>query len=165
MKRNTALLLSSLAVLAVNTAYSEELLTCPQSMELNRDSQQHWWSTKATHDPHSQDSNAMVNHKWYSTSPSLAEKLGKFVGAQYSGTAEGHIICLYLSDSSTHMQSFPVSVHFEGLVVAPKQGEWKQDPTHGGIKNCVSSDPLQCPYLMYQSDDVSDPYEFLRKLA
>ena len=166
MKRYTTLLSCLLGGLIATTAPAQDLLICPNANELHRDSRHHWWTTKASHDVLSSNPHVMTKYKWYSSTPSLAKKMDHFVGAQYSGIAEGHIICLYMPQAtSAHSQSFPVIVHFEGLVLKPKDGEWQPDPKRPGIENCVSPDPAQCPYLPYQPDKIKDPYEELRKLA
>jgi hypothetical protein len=155
-----------LVVTGVARASDEQnnMAICPSPDELRRDTQQHWWATKSVHDARARNPNQMLKYKWYSTSPSLAKNIDYFAGAQYLGSTEGHIVCLYIPKIEFGTKDFPVLVYFESLVIGPQGGKWKVDAKKQGIQNCISTDPSECPYLIYQPEDVKDPYEALREL-
>lgn len=137
---------------------------CPAANELRLDQKRFWWATKVVHDDTSSNSHAMLRYKWYSTSPSLAQAVDHFSGAQFVGTTEGHIVCLYAPAIRFNTQDFPILVYFESLALRPKGASWKADKKKAGIVNCINGDPSGCPYLVYQPSQIQDPYQVLRAL-
>ena len=174
MKRHllSLLVLASSAALTSNPTSAAEanimqnnMVLCPSIHQLHLDRQQHWWATKTIHDDTSNDPNARIRYKWYSTTPSLAKGINYFAGAQYQGSSEGHVACLYMPKAAFHTQAFPIWLYLESLSLRPKGGKWKQDPKNSGQLNCISKNPSDCPYLIYSPDAIKDPYASLRELG
>ena len=98
-------------------------------------------------------------HKWYyqkfwrSYNTSFASKLDIFKGAQWSGSDVGSIICIY-SDSANNATttnkdiSFPVEIHFSGLVKIPTGENWVSQPKKT-YKNCLQNDVKKCGFIVY----------------
>lgn len=160
MKRSAFTLLLALAT--ATALADNNMTTCPDASELRMDGKQHWWATRTVRDIHNK--NRQLKLKWYSTSPSLAKSIDYFAGAQYLGSSEGHIACIYIPKMSFQTQDFPVQVYFENLIIRPHGGKWQATTKNEGELNCINSDPSQCPYLLYEPDYIENPYDELRKL-
>ena len=137
---------------------------CPTADELKLDHQRHWWASKTAPDSTSNNPHAMLRYKWYSTSSSLAKGISRFAGAQYLGSSEGHVVCLYIPKISADTEAFPILIYFEFLSLRPNNSQWNTDLHNKGLLNCINSDPEQCPYLVYQPERITDPYKALREL-
>lgn len=82
---------------------------------------------------------------WKSFDPSLTTRLDTFLGAQWSGSTIGSVICIY--SNKQQPDSFPVYITFTGTVRIPSNKAWRQ--TQSGIKNCISDDVTQCSFETY----------------
>jgi hypothetical protein len=151
-----------LVILSAAALAENNIAICPSAKELHMDGKQHWWATRTVKDVHGK--NRKLKLKWYSTSPSLAKGIDYFAGAQYLGSSEGHIACIYMPKVSFRTQDFPIQVYFENLVIRPKGGKWQTKGKNQGQLNCISGDPSECPYLIYEPDFIDNPYDALRRL-
>jgi hypothetical protein len=165
MKRLTPLLLLLFCSLSCAATFNNNKVTCPTVKELRLDEQRHWWATRRVRDLTSRNPKAMLHYKWYSVSSSLAHSVNRFAGAQYLGSTEGHVVCLYVPEVAYNTKTFPILVYFEFLSLRPGSSEWSADAKNSDLLNCVSNDPAHCPYLVYQPDRIDNPYESLRELG
>lgn len=139
-------------------------LTCPGVTTLRKDKSLHWWAVKSIRDPASPMDNVILRVKWYSTESSLAPGVQRFIGAQYSGSTEGHVACLYMPTVKDNTASFPIAVYLEQMIDRPRGRLWTAAKGNKGLLNCVSSDPAECSYFVYRPAQIDDPYHYLMRL-
>lgn len=102
------------------------ILTCPAPESLIKDSQTLFWSAEEEH--------------WQTHTMSFADEITIFLGAQWNGASLGTVYCLYQGKPTT----FIVQMEFDTLVYPPSGDKWSNDSEQ--VKNCVSSDPAECPF-------------------
>lgn len=95
---------------------------------------------------------------WQSHEQSFATKLGKFMGAQWSGVALGQIICLY---QPANKLTFPVQVDYGVLTREPMGGSWSKNL--GGYRNCSSNSVSDCAFIPQPTAKKMDPYQALEQ--
>jgi len=96
---------------------------------------------------------------WQSYDQSFVDKVTRFSGAQWRGTNVGQVFCVYRGPSDI---SFPVLLAFKVLTLAPTGGQWSDNL--GGYKNCESSDPKECPFVIRIKGPSEDIYEKAKQL-
>ena len=97
---------------------------------------------------------------WKSYNSSLTKVVDTFLGAQWSGSTIGSVICVY---GNKKKLGFPVLVYFSGMVRIPTSANWIASKR--GYKNCKKSDPLECPFFAYTpSNKKQDYYDEALKL-
>lgn len=114
----------STAALAENSKLPAGYIKCPKISQLKKNPSKMAWTAPGG---------------WKSSNASFANKLTKFLGAQWQGVNVGNIICLYQSNNA---MTFPVLVRFNHLVYAPKGGKWGKNL--GDYANCKSNHPSDC---------------------
>jgi hypothetical protein len=108
---------------------------CPNPIDLTKNPIKLTWSTAPP------ASNIQPEFQGYEKS--FANKLTKFLGAQWNGVNLGKIICLYQGESQ---ETFPVQLFYDILVLTPTTGQWVKKK--GYYSNCDARDPKQCPFLV-----------------
>lgn len=120
---------------------------CPEIDQLEKDPKSNLWSTASG---------------WRSYSPSFANKIKDFLGAQWVGTKVGNVFCIYEGEGKT----FLVVLQFHGLAYGPtadpKTNSWS--PNKDGRQNCVAGKISACPFTPYLKKEVSDVYQQLDTL-
>ncbi len=98
------------------------------------------------------------NREWISYTPSLANKISKFSGAQWIGVGVGKIICLYLTNEEV---SFPLAIEqkYEQLIVEPVNGEggWST-LVENRYRMCKSASAADCFFFVEAPKKVDDVY-------
>lgn len=92
--------------------------------------------------------------KWRSDDPSLAEKVDRFLGAQWRGNNLGNIVCLYQPEDKG---SFIIELRYSYLVNVPQGGVWSKDL--GGYKNCRSQEQKDCYFVVPEKPRLLDIYK------
>jgi len=93
---------------------------------------------------------------WISRQRSFANKIDKFIGAQWIGVNIGQIVCLYKGDNSF---TFPVilqTIH-PVLIRKPHSRHWFK--TKRGYKECFSSNVKDCKFYQKNLHTAVDPYK------
>lgn len=91
---------------------------------------------------------------------SAANKLVRFLGAQWSGAVLGNVSCVYLPENK---DVFIVTLHFSKLAFHPTTGKW-QDKIKGSISNCYSTDVNDCRFTTRPKPVKTDIYKVAEQL-
>ncbi len=129
---------------ATKTTIPAGFLTCPALNKITKDPSTSIWSDKSG---------------WKSYSPSFAEHLTKFLGAQWQGVNVGTLSCLYSGDNN---MTFPVILTYNQLTLAPVNGKWGKDV--GGYANCFSSNQNDCLFKPRLHPTPENIYDTVSKL-
>lgn len=121
------------------------VLTCPAPETLVKDSKTLLWSANEAH--------------WQTHTMSFADEITTFLGAQWNGASLGNVYCLYQGKPTT----FIVQMEFDALVYPPSGDKWSSDLEQ--VKNCISSDPAECPFQPKVKKQTKSLYEELDDLT
>jgi len=99
------------------------------------------------------------DEKWENNTPSSANRIVSFVGAQWVGVKYGQIICLYKTDEAVTFP-FPLEQISSQLILEPTGGGW--GALVGNRRFCKSANTADCPYAVKQQENPKDVYEKIK---
>lgn len=91
---------------------------------------------------------------WRSYQVSFMTQVTRFLGAQWTGTNVGRVVCLYAGDNPN---DFPVQLVFPSLARVPGRPVW-QLSDDGASANCLShqSQVCDCPISVFETEPSVD---------
>lgn len=120
----------------------EANLYCPKQTELYK-KDQFWYGPNS----------------WRDYSPSFADHVSNFAGAQWVGVNVGKIICLY---KGLEVNDFPIALERDNLMKKPDGEHWKADPS--GYQICKSDNISDCPFSPQEDKANQNIYDFLKDI-
>lgn len=90
---------------------------------------------------------------WKGNQISFTSTLTRFVGAQWTGTNVGRLVCLYTGDN---INDFPVQIALSALVITPDLPVWMHSNKEKSTINCVSTNNqvCDCPIQLFQEQQL-----------
>lgn len=113
-------------------------LYCPDASQLTKDPLTNTWH---------------AGPEYKSDPQPFATSIDHFAGAQWSGIEVGQVACVYAPAQAT----FPVILYYNKLTMKPSKALWGKD--QGGLVECKSFDPKNCPYQPRLKHEVKDIYQ------
>ncbi len=100
-----------------------------------------------------------IDEKWQNYTPSSANKIITFTGAQWIGIKVGKIICLYQTDEAVN---FPLALEQtrSQIILEPSGDGWSA--LINNHKLCKSANPADCPYTIEPPKDTGNIYEEIK---
>lgn len=80
---------------------------------------------------------------WKSYQSSFANKMGKFMGAQWDGVEVGQVVCLY---QPADPYAFVVQLFYNKIVFEPTNPPWSKNLK--GYRNCASHNLNDCAFMI-----------------
>jgi len=103
--------------------------------------------------------NWFANDGWMSHSPSFANHIKEFLGAQWQGRTVGNVSCLY---RASEQMTFPIVLQYNVLSFEPSGGKWSKNL--GGYLNCMSHKQKDCVFKPRPKPKAVDVYREAEKL-
>ncbi len=140
----TLFILCSSSLAATSTQLPAGTITCPSVQKLYKDRKNMNWE---------------AHGGWLSHQQSFADKVSRFLGAQWQGANVGSVYCLYQGDNRL---TFMIHLQYNKLAFTPSGGKW-QKKKHG-YQNCISEKQSDCYFKPMTQQSNKNVYQVADQL-